>query len=202
MIAAGVIAASIYELSSPFISLWLGEQYVLAKGVVLLISIEYFLGILRLCTDQFIQGSGLFSDIWSPVAEVSILIIVSVFFGSVWGLKGVLLGPILSAFIIIYLWKPYFLFTRGLKISIYHYWLILFKNFVAFACSYFAASSLCSCILPSLSLSWGAWLIKSALFAFFLLFFSTTFISFVSPSFKSLLLDFKQKIYNSVFSRK
>ena len=190
MIAAGVIAASIYELSSPFISLWLGEQYVLAKGVVLLISIEYFLGILRL------------SDIWSPVAEVSILIIVSVFFGSVWGLKGVLLGPILSAFIIIYLWKPYFLFTRGLKISIYHYWLILFKNFVAFACSYFAASSLCSCILPSLSLSWGAWLIKSALFAFFLLFFSTTFISFVSPSFKSLLLDFKQKIYNSVFSRK
>ena len=177
MIAAGVIAASIYELSSPFISLWLGEQYVLAKGVVL-------------------------SDIWSPVAEVSILIIVSVFFGSVWGLKGVLLGPILSAFIIIYLWKPYFLFTRGLKISIYHYWLILFKNFVAFACSYFAASSLCSCILPSLSLSWGAWLIKSALFAFFLLFFSTTFISFVSPSFKSLLLDFKQKIYNSVFSRK
>lgn len=202
MVAAGVIAACIYELSSPFISLWLGEQYVLAKGVVLLISIEYFLGILRLCTDQFIQGSGLFSDIWSPVAEVSILLIVSVVFGSVWGLVGVLLGPILSAFIIIYLWKPFFLFTRGLKVSIHHYWWILFKNFVAFVCSYFAASSLCSYILPSLSLSWGAWIIRSAVFSFLLLFFSTTLISFVSPSFKSLLLDFKQKIYNYVFSRK
>jgi hypothetical protein len=121
MIGAGVIAACIWRLSSPFIALWLGKEYVLESTVVLLISLEFFLGILRLGTDQFIQGSGLFSDVWSPLVEVLLLLVVSLSCGWLWGLPGVLLGPIVSVIAVIYLWKPYFLFSRGFKMSVYHY---------------------------------------------------------------------------------
>ena len=190
-VAAGVIGACIYQLSSPFISLWLGEQYVLDSIVVLLISIEYFLGILRLSTDQFIQGSGLFSDIWSPVAEIAILIVFSVVFGSLWGLPGILLGPIVSAFVLIYLWKPYFLFTRGFKMSVTYYWKVFLKNMSAFILAYVSTYLLTELIMSQidLPLSWGQWVIHSILFTTLMILFSCAFICAVSPGLKELIIS-------------
>ena len=200
-VAAGVISACIFQLSSPFIALWLGEQYVLESVVVLLISIEYFLGILRLSTDQFIQGSGLFSDIWSPVAEVAILVVVSVICGSLWGLSGILLGPIVSAFALIYLWKPYFLFTRGFKVSVSYYWKVFLKNLSAFIIAYVCTYVLTELIMSQIGMSfgWWQWIVHSMLFSALMIIFSVSFVCVASPSFRELVFSGWNKIRSRVF---
>lgn len=200
-VAAGVIGACIYQLSTPFISLWLGEQYVLENVVVLFISIEYFLGILRLSTDQFIQGSGLFSDIWSPVAEIAILVVISVVCGSMWGLPGILLGPIVSTIALIYLWKPYFLFSRGFKMSVSYYWRVLLKNLSAFVVAYITTRLLTEFIMNQIDmpLCWWQWIVHSMLFSASIILFSVSFVCFASPSFKELVVSGLNKLPSRVF---
>lgn len=200
-IAAGMIGACIYKLSSPFISLWLGEQYVLDDIVVFLISLEFFLGILRLSTDQFIQGSGLFSDVWSPIVEVLILIITSVFLGSHWGLSGILSGPIISCILLIYVWKPYFLFKNSFKLPVSYYWLVFFKNIAGFVLAYFVASYLTDCIkemLGIIEINWMNWIMYSLLFSILLIIFLICSISLASRDFRSLLLASVQVLKNKL----
>lgn len=39
-----------------------------------------------------------------------------------WELMGILMGNITSLFLIIVIWKPYFLYSQGFKMSVLHYW--------------------------------------------------------------------------------
>ena len=117
-----VIASSIYYLIPDFIVIWLGSsEYILSSLVAFLICLNLFLSMVRGAIDQFIGGYGLFHDVWAPFIESIIFIIVSTIFGYFYGLSGVLLGPVVSLIIVIYIWKPYFLYSQGLHIPSYHY---------------------------------------------------------------------------------
>lgn len=118
----GIATFSLYYLLPPFIELWLGCEYILSDKVLILVLIIFALGIIRGATDQFINGYGLFHDVWAPATEAIIFVIVALLGGNFWQLKGVLLGNIVSLIIVVYLWKPYLLFRRGFKISIGIYW--------------------------------------------------------------------------------
>jgi O-antigen/teichoic acid export membrane protein len=124
----GILTTCIYELSSEFVTCWLGRDYILNNLVVCFICVQLFLSLLRTTVEQFINAYGLFGDVWAPIVESILFVAFSVIFGSIWGLEGILIGPIASTFIIIYLWKPYYLFTRGLKISVFKYWMIIVKH--------------------------------------------------------------------------
>lgn len=106
----GTICFCCYYLSEPFITLWLGKEYILEPIILKLILIKFFIDITRSTVSQFINGHGLFSDVWAPIIEAIISLTVSVIGGYFWGLPGVLAGPIISLLIIVCLWKPYFLY--------------------------------------------------------------------------------------------
>jgi hypothetical protein len=89
---------------------------------------SYFLGMIRGTNDQFIFGYGLFCDIWAPFIEAILLVSVAIFCGKFYGFTGVLLGGIVSTTIIIYIWKPYMLFSKGFKLPVWKYWLPWFKH--------------------------------------------------------------------------
>lgn len=133
----GVTAFGIYHLLSPFIALWLGPEYIMSQTLLILVLISYALGIIRGVTEEFTFGYGLFSDVWAPFVEAAILIAVAIAGGSLWGLEGTLLGGIMSSIIIVYIWKPYFLFSRGLQVSVWIYWKEFFKYLLAFAGSFY-----------------------------------------------------------------
>lgn len=171
---AGILAACFCFLSSDFISVWLGKQYELSPTVVLLISIAFFYNIARNVTDQFINGYGLFYDVWAPIAEATIFVIASIAFGSWLGLEGVLLGPITSLTIIVYIWKPYFLFTKGFKLSIHKYWLLFLTNVLLIIASYFISSFIVDFFIPQPVTGWLLWIGKAILY-----FLSMTFISLI-----------------------
>lgn len=118
----GTFAFIMYNVFSPFISLWLGSQYILSNEILILVVLNFFIGVTHQVIKQFLYGYGLFSDTWAPIVEACIFISISVIGGHLYGLKGILLGGIISQTIILCLWKPYFLFTKGFKLPIRKYW--------------------------------------------------------------------------------
>lgn len=124
---AGIFTISLYYLIPIFIELWLGSQYILPEKTLIMILIIFALDIVRGTTDQFLNAYGLYYDIWAPIAESIIFIIVAIIGGTLWELEGILLGSIISMLIIVYGWKPYFLFSKGFNIAISKYWLGIIK---------------------------------------------------------------------------
>ena len=120
-VLVSTFAVVLFLLMEPFISLWVGYEFVLNTRTLLFIVVIFFLNTIRHVVDSFIHAYGLFGDIWAPVIEASLNIGLSFLIGYFMGLDGVLLGVIISLFIIIFLWKPYYLFSRGLKVSIWLY---------------------------------------------------------------------------------
>lgn len=123
----GTIAFCIYMLINPFITLWLGEQYLLSDVVLVLIVTNVLISYTRGGVMQFLYGYGLFRDVWAPIAEVVLNLGTACLAGYYWGLPGVLLGGIVSQLLIVNIWKPYFLFHDGFKESVWQYWGGLFR---------------------------------------------------------------------------
>lgn len=128
---ASLISIYIYFLLSPLITVWLGSEYLL-PNVILLLAIGVFLVLLRGCTDSFLNGFGLFYDVWAPIVESLLIIIFSIVGGFMFKLEGILLGPIIATIIIIHIWKPYFLFNKGFKMPVIKYWGMFIKHFILF----------------------------------------------------------------------
>ena len=114
---AAIACYAIYLFIVPFITLWIGEQYVLSQDTLLLILIATFIRLSRAIIDSFKEAFQLFADVWSPIVEATINLGGSILFGYLWGLNGILLGCNLSLVLIILLWKPYYLFRQGFKAS-------------------------------------------------------------------------------------
>lgn len=123
-----ILCISTYYLSPLFISLWLGEEYIMDNSTLLLMLISFFIIGIRGAVDNYLAAYGLFSDTWAPVVEILLNITLSILLGSIWGLNGVLIGTIISLLIIILGWKPYFLFIKGLKVSYIIYLKIFIKH--------------------------------------------------------------------------
>lgn len=124
---AGVLVFSLYYLIDPFISLWLGKDFILDHNILILILIHTYIAQTRGANDMFLFGYGLFNDIWAPLAETLITLIASVIGGYLFGLAGIISGSILGLLLIAGLWKPYFLFKKGFKVPLYSYWLSILK---------------------------------------------------------------------------
>lgn len=163
---SGVFACCVYYLIPSFISLWLGDEYLLSNLVTLLVVVQLYLFLLRGVTDQFLFGYGLFNDVWAPVAESVLFVLFAIVLGMYYGLPGVLLGPLVSYVFVIYGWKPYFLFSKGFKRPVRgFYYLVLtflFPTLIAFYCaSYISKVVMVSLTIPS---GWFRWIVESAVF--------------------------------------
>lgn len=119
---AGFFSLATYFLISPFIVLWIGVEYVLDEFIVILMISNFFISLVRSPVQYFQNAYGLFSDTWAPAAEIILNLVISLVFGKLWGISGIMLGTLVSLTIIVMLWKPYFLFTKGFKISVWRYW--------------------------------------------------------------------------------
>lgn len=123
---AGISAVFLYYVIPPFITLWLGEEYVMSQNILILVIFSFVLGILRGTTEEFVYGYGLYRDVWAPLVESAIFVVVALIGGRLWGLEGVLLGGIVSLLVIIYGWKPFMLFKYGLNMP----WRVYLLGFI------------------------------------------------------------------------
>ena len=107
----------LFYLTNPLITLWLGANYCLGKDFLLLFIILTSISMLRTTVDSYIYAYGLFQDVWAPVLEAVLNLGLSICLGYFWSLNGIVLGIILSQMIIILIWKPYFLFVKGIEVE-------------------------------------------------------------------------------------
>lgn len=121
---------SIYFLIQPFITVWLGSQYLLSNTILGLLLLQQAININRSTVDSFLSANGLFYDVWAPAAEGIILLLLAYGFGYLWGIEGVLLSIIIAQSVFIGIWKPYFLFIKGLELSWKDYFIPFSKRCV------------------------------------------------------------------------
>lgn len=132
-----VMCFGVFMLTPSFITLWIGKEYVLDSMTLLLMTAILFINLSRTTVDAYINAYGLFGDIWAPVTEASINIGMSVLLGYFFGLHGVLLGVLISLLIVVFCWKPWFLFCKGLRLPLRIYVVMYVKHLIAsMVCSF------------------------------------------------------------------
>lgn len=119
---AGILCFSIYCFIEPFISLWLGHEYILDHNILVLLAIYIYISNSRGVVDAFNHAHGLYADVWSAWTELVLNISITIAAGIYYGIIGILLGKLISVGFIVILWKPYYLFSSGFKEHIAIYW--------------------------------------------------------------------------------
>ena len=198
LFTAGFIGVCLLRLSSPFINVWLGHEYMISNILLLLIIIQIFTTLMRGATDQFLFGYGLFYDVWAPISETILSVTVSIIAGHHYGLAGVLLGPIVASFFIVHLWKPFFLYRNGLRHSFLHYIIMLIKHIVPIILLFYFVCILVDQIVPyaKAGTTWGHWLFYASTFTcLYALFLFFTYY-FCLPSFQHFALRFIKMKFN------
>ncbi|MFE0562557.1 lipopolysaccharide biosynthesis protein [Priestia megaterium] len=122
-------AVFLYTLINLFISLWIGEEYLLSENIVLMIVINFYIVQMRQPSIVYINAYGLFWKIkWKSIVEAIINLIVSMVLVARFdmGIFGILLGTMISNLFTNLWWEPYVVFKYGFNRNSYEY----FKTYV------------------------------------------------------------------------
>ncbi|MGJ5643137.1 lipopolysaccharide biosynthesis protein [Formosa sp. S-31] len=134
---AGIIFIVLQFLVEPFISLWLGDKYILERNVLFLFLLNTFIMQIRVPVDHFKDAYGLFQDVWAPVIQSIINLVSSIILLQYFGLAGILMGTLTAFSLIILIWRPYYLYKFGFKETIWAYWKEFVKLTLTLTLSYF-----------------------------------------------------------------
>ena len=133
---AGFLCFTIYHFIEPFISLWLGPEYVMTKDILILLIINLYIGSSRTSVDMFNSTHGLFADTWSAWVELFMTIVLTIVGGYLWGIFGLLLSRAITTSTIGLIWKPYYLFHSGFHLKYSFYWSGVYRNYLVSICSF------------------------------------------------------------------
>lgn len=117
---ASVICIGLFYLSNSFVTLWIGQEYLLTEQSLAILVAIYFIQMSR-TADIFLVAYGLFRDVWAPIVEAFLNVGFSLLLGSFWGISGIFLGVLISQLVVVNSWKPYFLFKEGFKQNFFEY---------------------------------------------------------------------------------
>lgn len=133
------LSFSIYHFIEPFISVWLGPEWLLSRDILLLLCLHIYISTSRGVVDMYNHSHGLYADTWAAWAELVLNVAITIFAGMAWGIAGILLGKVVSTFLIIVLWKPYYLFHNGLHLPYATYWAGAIRHYLVSAVCFAAA---------------------------------------------------------------
>lgn len=190
---AGIVVFGVWQCIEPFISLWLGSEYLLDKTILVLLLVNTFIMLTRGAVDMFNTGYGNYGDVWAAWAEGLINLVVTVVTAHYIGLAGVLIGKIASMLPIIVIWKPLFLYRTSFKVPIWRYWKGVGMNFISFSLS-FALASVASKYIPVNPYSgFLQWIIYSVEIALIFIFIYIVALLILTPGAKTMLARIKKR---------
>ena len=112
----GFCAICLFHLFNPFISLWLGKQYLFPQSTVAIIVVNFYLAAMRKPISNTKQVMGLFwHDRYAPLAEVPLNLVVSILLSAPLGILGILLGTMISTLLVPFWVEPLVLYRFGLN---------------------------------------------------------------------------------------
>lgn len=135
-------------LTEPFIKIWLGEDYVLSKGILVVAVATFYLKGINSGIDVAKSAAGLYyPDRYVPMLEAGLNLVVSIVLANRIGLLGVLIGTLVSFCLFSFWTKPYFVYRDvfGVPFTTYVVWegkIIVIAFFLG--CVIFAGTNLLS----------------------------------------------------------
>lgn len=108
-------AISLYIISKPFVSIWIGDEYILDNYVVLTLVINFYINGMRRTYTTFKEAAGVFyQDRYVPLIESTVNIVVSIFLANYFGLMGVFIGTIASNMVLFLFSFPKYVYQKVL----------------------------------------------------------------------------------------
>ena len=93
----GFSAVCLVVLFNPFISLWVGKEYLFSQAIVILIALNFYVSGMRQSVLTFRDAYGLYwYDRYKPIAESVINLAVSILLAIPFGVAGILAGTFVS----------------------------------------------------------------------------------------------------------
>ncbi len=124
----GFCAVCLYILFNPFITLWLGEEYVFSQHVVFIIVFNFYLTFIRPPVNTFKHCAGLFrKDRYKPIFESIINLVVSIWLVQRYGILGVFIGTAVSTIVACMYVEPHILYKYYFEKNVIEYFKMLFK---------------------------------------------------------------------------
>lgn len=160
---AATLAFSLYAFLEPFVSHWLGSEYIMDNRILILLVAYIYITNSRNSVDSFNYAHGLYADVWSAWAELIINVSVTIICGLKWGIIGILIGKLASLIPIVVIWKPYYLFSSGFMESAWIYWKGVIRNYAISAFSIGASLYLLQFVHISPYQALSAWIAYCAI---------------------------------------
>ncbi|MBR1875330.1 lipopolysaccharide biosynthesis protein [Candidatus Saccharibacteria bacterium] len=110
-ILVGFITVELATLYNDFITIWIGKDFILDDSVVAIIILNFYIVGILTPTWIFRDASGLFGDTKTSSAIMAIMnIVLSLIFGKIFGLFGILLATAVSRLCISFWYQPMLLY--------------------------------------------------------------------------------------------
>ena len=161
-VVGGTLCFALYKLTSPFISVWLSDEYILDNGITFLLTLNLYIMITRGVVDNFNSALGHYQDTWAAWVELGLNMGITLIGGYFWGLYGILLGKTAGLVTIVLFWKPYYLFKKGFREPYSLYWRHTLGYMLSFIATIFIAEGIIGLIGidPAESFIW--WIVAGA----------------------------------------
>lgn len=109
---------ALFILYDPFITIWVGDQYILPKSLVLLLCVNFYLFGIRQVNQRFKEAMGLmWQDRYKPIFESIINLVTSIYLGNILGMTGIFIGTFLSTVLTSSWVEPFVVYKYGLKLN-------------------------------------------------------------------------------------
>ncbi|GAA4282077.1 hypothetical protein [Gaetbulibacter aestuarii] len=182
----GLLFLSLYYGINPVIALWLGEKYIMAPHIVILILINVYIEKMRAPIINFINAYGIFHDVWAPLTEGVLNLLVSIVLAYYFGISGVLIGTLISVSLITLVWKPFFLYKNGFNKPVFLYWIGFFKLLLSFIISLIVCKFLISSFVTINNESWVLLLVSLIQVGFIIVIVYSSIMYLVNPGYREL----------------
>lgn len=123
-----IAAIALYYCITPFIKLWLGNEYLFGDVVTIVLALNFYIQGVRIPINNVFSASGvLYENRFTPVMEAIINIVVSIALALLIGLPGVFIGTAISGLFLHFYGFPKFGFELVLKRKRSEYILLFLK---------------------------------------------------------------------------
>lgn len=123
-----IVCSALLVLVNPFIEIWLGRDYLISFGTVIVLVVNFFVYGMRRPAMAYREATGNYRKDWySPIIEAVINILVSIVMAKYIGLAGVFIGTIISSLCTNFWLEPLVICKKSLTINLKQYFLMYFK---------------------------------------------------------------------------
>ena len=118
-------------LFNPFITMWIGSDYLFGMDIVLVLVINFYITGMRKSSLTFREATGLFyQDRWKAIFESVINLVMSILLVMKLGIIGVFLGTFISSITTCIWIEPYVLYKYCFKKDVYQYFSDYLKKMI------------------------------------------------------------------------